>query len=325
MPDLKPPISSLQPPSAMNSRTPAFCAFAPLWCCALAMLAALPLCGCQLLVGHERPVTKQMAASRQLSQQGISALDRGEWESGETLLAQAIKSCPADPEPHRHYGEAMWHRGAREEGLAQMREAMRLSSDDPQLVVRCGEMCLALGRINEAKLLADEALDLCPKQGSAWALRGAVAAAMGQIDDALADYHRGLEYLPDDKRLLLATAELYQQQGRPGRALSLLEALRDLYPAGEEPQRVLYLEGLALTGVARFDDAIETYTLALGRDRPTAEIYYRIAEAQLSAGRVAEAGGAVQQALALNPSHEPSRILWQRVELASRPPDGLRR
>jgi tetratricopeptide (TPR) repeat protein len=309
----------------MNRRNSSIRACALLWCCALAALAALPLCGCQLLIGRERPVTKQMAASRQLSQKGISALERGEWETGERLLAQAIKSCPADPEPHRHYAEALWHRGAREEGLAEMREAMRLASDDPLFAVRGGEMCLALGRVNEAKLLADEAIDLCPKQGSAWALRGAVAQAMGQTDDALADYHRGLEYVPDDKRLLLATGELYLQQGRPGRALSLLEALRDLYPAGEEPQRVLYLQGLALSGVARFDDAIETYQLALGRDHPTAELYYRIAEAQLSAGRVAQSGGAVQQALAIDPSHEASRVLWQRVESAARPPDVIRR
>ncbi len=129
-----------------------------------------------------------------------------------------------------------------------MREALRLASEDPQLVVRAGEMCLALGRTDEARPLAEEAIELYPKLGSAWSLRGAVAEAMGQKDEALADYHRGLQYQPDDKRLLLATAELYQRQGRAGRALSLLEALRDCYPAGEEPQRVLYLEGLCLPG-----------------------------------------------------------------------------
>ena len=43
-----------------------------------------------------------------------------------------------------------------------MREAMRLSGEDPNLAVRAGEMCLELGRTDEAAKLAEDAIDLCP-------------------------------------------------------------------------------------------------------------------------------------------------------------------
>ncbi|HEV2968711.1 MAG TPA: tetratricopeptide repeat protein [Pirellulales bacterium] len=282
-------------------------------------------CGCQL-IGRERPVPKQMAASRNLSQRGISELERGEWDKGEALLAQAIKACPTDAEPHRHYAEALWHRGAREEGLAQMREAMRFSGDDPNLAVRVGEMCFDLGRQDEAAKLADDAIDLSPRLASAWALRGEIAQAKGQLDEALADLHRGLEFQHDDKRLLLLTAELYRQQGRPERALGVLEALRDCYGTGEEPQQILYLQGLAFAALARYDDAVEAYRLGLQRDRPSAELYFRLAEAHLRAGRPAEAGGAIQQALALDPNHQPSRALAEQAAMAQRgPADAVRR
>ncbi len=154
-----------------------------------ACVGLLVCCGCAL-VGHERPVPKQLAQSRQASQRGISALDRGDWDKGEALLAEAIQLCPLDPEPHRHYAEALWHRGAKEQALAEMQEAARLSGDNPALAVRTGEMCLDMGRIADCDRLADQAVVLDPRMGAAWALRGEVALNEGRLDDALADLHR---------------------------------------------------------------------------------------------------------------------------------------
>jgi tetratricopeptide (TPR) repeat protein len=266
-----------------------------------------------------------MAASRQLSQRGISALDRNEWDKGEALLSQAIKACPTDAEPHRHYAEALWHRGARDEALAQMREAMRLSGEDPNLAVRAGEMCLELGRIDEAAKLAEDVIDLAPHLAGAWCLRGEVSQVRGQLDEALADALRGLEYQRDDRKLLMLAAELYRQQGRPERAIGVLETLRDGYAAGEEPPRVLYLQGLSFAALGRFDDAAEAYGLAVARDRTSADLYFALADAQFRAGRPLPASQAIQQALAIDPAHPASRALAAQVDLALRASGDLRR
>ena len=75
---------------------------------------------------------KQVAASRQLSQRGISELDRGDWNHGESSLAKSIELCPDDPEARRHYAEALWHRatladarGAKAEAQAERAKAAR--------------------------------------------------------------------------------------------------------------------------------------------------------------------------------------------------------
>ena len=108
-------------------------------------------------------------------------------------------------------------------------------------------MLLETGRPAEAGRMADDAVNIDPRLGSAWLLRGQVAWSEGRLDDALAQLQRALQYQRDDKRSLLLTAELYRQQGRPERALNTLETLRDGYAPGEEPQRVLYLQGLAFS------------------------------------------------------------------------------
>jgi hypothetical protein len=75
----------------------------------------------------------------------------------------------------------------------------------------------------------------------------------------------------------------------------------------------------------RYDDGVESLAAAVGRERPTPEILYRLAEAQWLAGNPAQAAITAQQALAIDPQHQPSRELLHRVELAEQPQTPLRR
>ncbi len=143
------------------------------------LLALAACCGCTLL-GPDRNSPKQIAASRQKTQKGISELDRGDWKNGERDLAEAIEHCPADPEARRHYAEALWHNGAKAKALAEMQEALRLAGEDTSLRVRIGEMLMELGQSAEALRMANEAIDLDPRLASAWLLRGQIAQSAGQ-------------------------------------------------------------------------------------------------------------------------------------------------
>jgi tetratricopeptide (TPR) repeat protein len=292
---------------------------------ALCLLLACCGAGCQFM-GQREAVPKQVATCRQLYQRGLTAMERGQWEQAEALLAQSVATCPVDPEARRHYAEALWRRGAAEKAVEQLREALRLSADDPAIAARLGQMYLDKGQIDQARQLAHQAIDQNPQLAAGWALRARVERASGQLDRALADYCRTLEFQRNDRELLLETAELYRQLGRPQRALSTLEALRESYRLGEEPPQILYLQGLAYTALARYDDAIDVYHAALGRTgaEPSAELYYRLAEAQWLAGRAGEAYRAIDHALRLAPGHPPSLALRGRIELAQGSPPTVR-
>jgi cellulose synthase operon protein C len=270
------------------------------------------LCGCRTL-SSQGPVPQAVANCRQLTQQGVNAMDRGDWKRAEQLLARAVETSKTDPDARRNYAEALWHRGARPAALAQLEEARKLAPEDPNLAVRTGDIHLALGHVPEATRLADEALRLDSKFAPAWTLRGRVATAMGQPRRALADFQRAHGYTPDDHELSILIAESYRQLNDPERALVVLQSLADTYTPGDEPQRVLYLEGLALTAIGRYDDAVRNLSLAAHRDQPTPDILCHLAEAELLSGRVREAQGTIQQALALAPDHAASQQLALRV------------
>jgi tetratricopeptide (TPR) repeat protein len=279
----------------------------------LGMLAA----GCRL-PGLEGPVSKALATSRQFSRRGVIAIESGQWTEAEILLAKAVKSCPNDPEARRHYAEALWHRGQRVEAAAQLEQAIALVGNDASLHVRLAEMCLAMDQVERAGREAETALDLDPKSACAWATRARAAQAAGQTPAALSDYQRALGYAPNDRSLLLEVAELYRGLDQPRQSLSILHSLIDTCSPGEEPQQVLYSEGLAYAALGRSNDAAESFAAALERGEPTPELLYQLAEAQSQSGNCTEAARSAGQALALDPGHQPSRQLLERLEVAGR-------
>jgi len=292
--------------------------YARSWMSALGTLALLSS-GCQL-PGQQGPVPQSLANCRRLSRQGVAALDRGRQQDAENLLAQAVNACPSDAEARRHYAESLWHRGARQEALAQMEEAGRLAGEeDASLWTRLAEMHLANDQPELAQKNAESALDLDPRLPRAWTIRGRMARAAGQPRQALADYLRALGYAPNDRELLLEVAELYRQLNQPQRALSTLHRLADTYAPDEEPQQVLYLLGLAQMALGRHADAVESFSTACLRELPTPDVLCRLAEAELAQGRPVEAAAAAHQALTLDPEHRPSRELLARVDAAVAP------
>jgi tetratricopeptide (TPR) repeat protein len=292
--------------NAGRDRSHGFCA------AALVLLAAT---GCSTLGSRGREA-QSAAAARQLTQQGTSALERGDWLRAESLFERAVATSASDAEARRSYAETLWHRGAATEALAQLEEACTHAGHDPGLAVRTGEVDLALGRLDQASRLADKALRLDSRFAPAWALRGRVAAAAGKPREALADYQRSLGLAPDSYEVGILVAETYRQLNEPEQALVALQALADRHSPGDEPQQVLHLEGMALAALARYEDAARVLSQAAERQRPTPDLLCDLANAQLLAGRPAQAQRALERALALDPNHAPSRALTARLASA---------
>jgi tetratricopeptide (TPR) repeat protein len=262
------------------------------------------------------PASRSLVNSRQLSQQGVAALERGQWDRADELLAEAVRACPWNADARRSYADARWNRGLRNEALAELETARRLAPDNAAILVRLAEMRLAMGQTEAALQSAQRAIDLEPKSAAAWAVRAQIMRAAGNRDQALADYHRAMSYAPDDRAIPCQIAGLYLELNQPQRALATVQGLADRYSPGDEPQEVLYYQGVSYLALARYDDAVESLVAAAARDRPTAEILCRLAQAQWGAGRAAEALAAAERALALDPKHQPSRQFLQQTQVA---------
>lgn len=268
--------------------------------------------GCVL--SRKRPVAENVITSRELSLNGLEAMERGQWQQAERLLARAIDVCPTDERTHIRYAETLWRRGSVEDSLKHMNEAIKLSGGDPQLLVRQGEMFLALGELEKAGNSADLAIAGNRELASAWALRGDVLFRRQHLDDALSSYHRSLDYEKCNCGVRLAVARIYGLTNQPQRSLTTLAVLSEHYRPGTEPQEVLFLEGLALKELRQYPKAIETLVAASQRGPQSADILYHLADAHWRSGDSANARLSTSAALKLNPYHAASLGLKDRLD-----------
>lgn len=280
------------------------------------------LAGCRL-PGMDGPVSRSMVHSRQLSQQGVAALERGQTDRADELLASAVKTCPSNYDARRNHAEALWKKGFREQAVTELEAAQRMAPDNAAMLVRLAEMRLALGQINEASRLAQRAVDLEPKSAASVGVRAQVLRAGGNRTQALADYQRALAYSPDDRRIPCEMASLYLELSQPQKALAAIQGLADRYPSGDEPQEVFYYQGLSYLALARYDDAVESLAVA-ARGRPSPDLLCALAQAHWQAGHAADASATVRQALAIDPQHPSSRQFLQQIQVAQQP-DGVQR
>lgn len=219
------------------------------------LLVLAPLLGCHSFPWTSGPVPRSVTKCRELSHQGLAAMQQGDWHQAETLLAQAVDSCPVDPDARRYYADVLANRGALDEAIRQLEAARDLSASDTSLIIRTGEMHLQMGQINQAQTRAAMALRATPRSVEAWALRGRVMHARGDLPRALSDMQRALSFRPDDRQVLSDMAAIYEQLDKPEQALLSLQTLADTYPTGEEPPELLQRQSVTLGRLNRHDDA----------------------------------------------------------------------
>jgi tetratricopeptide (TPR) repeat protein len=263
---------------------------------AAAALAVVTGAGCRL-IPRSGPVPQEVADARRLCNEGLSAADRKDLLRAEGLLEQAVKNCPTDVDARRHYADVLWQRGERMAAVTQIAEALRLSPGDTSLCIDGGRMYMELGLLDDADRLSREAVRVAPRSEKAWRLHGQVALARGRPEEALADYHRALAIAPDDRELILDTAEIYRRLGRPQRALATLAILGESYPPNQTPPQVLALEGMAQEALDRPTDAIESYRQAVARGLESQDVATRLAKLEQ-----AGAEGRPQTAIAETPA-----------------------
>jgi tetratricopeptide (TPR) repeat protein len=271
------------------------------------------------------PGAEEISAARELSRQGVAAMDSGNWAEAENLLKKSIITSPDDAATRSSLAEALWHRGAKQEALEQIEDAVDLDKSNARLRVRAGEMSLASGANEAALKYAERAIRSDPKLASAWALRGRCFQQSKQPDRALADLQHALDIAPDKSDVLLDVAVLYRQRGQASRSLTAVHHLLDTYPSAEEPQDVLMLQGLALLDLGRPQQAAEALAAAARKGPANADLLYHLAQAYSVAGHVDQATTTAQQALAQDASHQPSRQLLTELAARTGPGETLRR
>lgn len=256
--------------------------------------------------------------ARQLSQQGMDALDRGQIEEAEQHFADALNRCPANVNARCKLADCLWKRGASYDAIDHLSEALAMSGhDDTQILVRLGQMKLDVGDIGQAQQLVGKALHSSPDDPAAWQLHGSIRYQQGHYLESLASYQRSLSHDPDNVETQLAIAEIYHHLDRPGRTLSTLMRVERSVPPSQRSQRLLVLKGTAFNRLQRHEEAADALVMAINAGEPTSELMEQLAVAQFHAGQYQQARQTIRNALPLASAEQNKSLQRLMTQIAA--------
>jgi len=280
----------------------------------LVCVQVLTLCaGCQIWDRTASSRAANAVAGRQLTNQGVSAIEQNKWSRAEELLNRSLTISPDEADTHRYLAEVHWNAGRKEDAISTLRDAVRLDPDNAEFRTLLAWYYLDRQQFPESWHHANRALAYSNQSADAYAIRARILNLRGRPDEALTDFHRALSCDPENREIMYETAELYRRMNRPGQALAMLQNLAETYQPGAEPQDVQYGIGLAQLALERYEDSACSLAAAATAGPDSDELMYRRAQAMWGAGYRDDARRLALQATIKYPQHEELQALLAHI------------
>lgn len=276
-------------------------------------------------------MTSKASQSLPLNREGIAAYERGDLETAEERLAQAVELNDSDVETCRYYGETLWKLGKRVQAMDMLRNAAdKHGPVDAQISLyqSLGEKTLLVDRPDQTIIWANKIIDLNPKSSVGWELRGKAFRALEEPRKALADFQRAVHYAIDDRALLRDIASIQNEIGDFDAALATWQYLEQLYPAKREPAEVFAGKGQAYFGLGLLSDAQNAYEIAVRFAPNIPEYRVRLTETALARGDLRRANEIIAESKVVFPNDPVLQKLYQRFNrenerVAETPKEGV--
>ncbi len=168
-------------------------------------------------------------------------------------------------------GDRLFKSGDHRAALRAYEAALDLNPEAPVSLLAKAALLSRLDRPETAGLYCDRHLELFPRDGEGWKLKGRIEVARREHRKALTAIERALQLLPDDVDLLLFKGYLLADLfGEFERALECYD--RALLNRPGDPA-IWIRKGRALHNLDQFRPAIACYNRALRLDRENAEAW----------------------------------------------------
>jgi tetratricopeptide (TPR) repeat protein len=199
-----------------------------------------------------------------------------DWYRATEAFLECLRLNPAHAEGTAALAECYYELGEYDEALAWARKARSLARASTALANLEAFILIALGRLDEAAPVINEALAREPYNREALFAAAELDIARGRAGEAVLRYREAVRRYPDDRRLLLSLALVLGSLGDLAGGRSYIERALAQYPGDYR-------------------------------------VYYYAAYLDAQGGKVPEAIGYVEQALHYRPGYIPARSLLSKL------------
>jgi len=239
----------------------------------------------------------------------LAHVDAGQFEEAEAAYEELLALHPGEAPAHFEFGQLLANRGEPAEAIRHLTRATELAPDYKQAHYQLALLLDRAGRPLEALQRYDRVLELDPAYAEASTRRAAALALSGRPAEALVILNARVAAAPSDAAALQALSVVLRQQNRLREARTALE--RGLsstqFPADEEARLRTELGGiLAIEG--RLADAARELRTAQQLDPTEPQTSFLLGMVLLDLRRPEEAARAFAAALAVRPDLTLARL-----------------
>ena len=177
----------------------------------------------------EAALEKEPRRATTWSRLGYVRAQLGETEAAMTALRRAVALFPEDEGALALLGELHQRREEPDEAVRHFQLAARAATPETRaaLLLRAQEVRVGQGRLEEARVLLEEAAQVGVRDASLLAALGELQVRTGALEAATASYTEAARKSPNDPTLWEVVGELHLRQDKPGDALlAFRESLR---------------------------------------------------------------------------------------------------
>ena len=243
--------------------------------------------------------------------EGVAALKAGQLDAAEAAFRDVLRAGGTRAFVHHNLGIVLQQRGRHVDALNEFRAATTIDRAFGPSRLLAGTSLLALGRTREAVTDLESAVQLMPKEPSAFLQLADACERAGDLICLVNAYRSVVSLVPEESEYAYRLGKAYLKLSQ-----SSYERIRAVDPGAARLSQAL---GLQYLQQGRADLAEPVFQAAARRDPSLTGVHLALAQIYLADGRLDDAARAIARELALEPESRAARDVQAAIAAARKP------
>jgi len=222
------------------------------------------------------------------------------WRNSESLWTHTLACTSDNAIAHNNLGVTLLQKGKVDEAIVHYQKALQINPDHVEAHIDFGNALIKKGSVDEAMVHYQKALQINPDSAKAHDNLGNALFKKGNVDEAIIHYQKALQIKPGSAETHYNLGNALLQKGNVDEAIVHYQMALQIKPDNTEAHNSL---GGALLQKGKVDEAIPHFQRALQIKPDNAEACYNLGNALLQKGRADEAITHYQKALQIKPNY----------------------
>jgi tetratricopeptide (TPR) repeat protein len=238
-----------------------------------------------------------------------------------SIWGDCVAKSPNKARPHNNLGIFLKRKGRLDEARMQFEKALQLKPDYPSAHINMGATLVRQKKLEAALEHFAEAARIRKNFPEALYSMGTVLVLLGRSDEAQGHYEKALAINPDYADAHLKLADILDQKGRQQEAIAHYKKALRVNPHYLQAHNNL---GVTLAKQGKLEEATGHFARAMQIRPKDAEAHFNMGNVKANQGRYKEAAAYFAKALKLNPKDREAHQNLKKVQQLMKNSDKLR-